>query len=89
MVNALEMIVNISIDIAKKKGIKAPLRMAWMDDPSYGDPKITGFVELQFFLFSCALTLHATNKKLKSLDDFMNDPNSTLDKILGMSMEHT
>jgi len=89
MVNALEMIVKFSYDITKEKGIEVPPQRTWMDGLSWGDHK-NKQDSLNYglkILFVLMCSPQATDKKLKSLDDFLNGPNFTLDKILGMSME--
>jgi len=72
MINAFKMIVKFSNDITKEKGIKVPHRMTWMDGLSHGDPRnkqdLLNFGLKILFVLMCSP--HATDKKLKCLDDF-------------------
>jgi len=88
MVNPLEMIIKFSMDITKENQIKLLLHMTWLDGLEHGDcnnqQDLLKYGLKILFVLMCP---HALNKKLKSLDDFLNRPTFSLDKILGMSTQ--
>jgi len=89
MVNLLEMVVKFSNEIVKEKDIKVPPHMTWMDGLTKGDPDnpldVSKYGLKILFVLMCSP--RATDKKLKSLDDFLNGSEFCLDSIASMSAE--
>ena len=87
MVNSLEMIIKFSNEIVKVHGMEIPPRKTWMDGLEKGDPCNSSHV-MHYglkILFVLMCSPHATDKKLKSLDCFLNSSNFSLDIVSSMS----
>jgi len=88
-VSSLEMIIKFSKEIVREHSIDVPPRMTWMDGLSQGDSSnpldITKYGLKILFVLMCSP--RATNKKLKSLDDFLNGSEFSLDSVSSMSVQ--
>jgi len=89
MVNSLEMVVKFSNEIVKEKDIKVPPCMTRIDGLTKKDPDNPSDVTKcgLKILFVLMCSPRATDKKLKSLDDFLNGSKFCLDSIASMSTE--
>jgi len=89
VVNTFEMIITFSKELMKGNGLEIPPQMTWMDglmkmhtstkeDATHYGLKI---------LFVLMCSPQAMDKKLKSLDEFLNGLNFSLNKIALMSIQ--
>ena len=86
MVNSLEMIIKFSNEIMKVHGMEIPPRMTWMDGLEKGNPcnpsHVTHYGLKILFVLMCSPC--ATDKKLKSLDGYLNSSEFSLDIVSSM-----
>jgi len=88
-VSSLEMIIKFSKEIVCEHSIEVPPWITWMDGLSKGDSNnpldIAKYGLKILFLLMCSP--RATDKKLKSLADFLNGSEFSLGSISSMSVQ--
>ncbi len=87
--HTLEMIITFSNDLINGNGLEIPPRMTWMDGLTNNEKnrKEDNMHYGLKILFVLMCSPRANDKKLKSLDDFLNGSNFSLDKISSMSIQ--